>query len=118
MTLQVERLILTLPIGLISRCVSYPRAGGPGASTVSVDVRYVHHQPGARHVDGLRRTKSVLGGHSVKPYACTPDTDFAMYRLAVRVPLHASGFEAERVNEEIVSRRDIAINQHRDQPFK
>jgi len=28
------------------------------------------------------------------------------------------GFEPERLNEKVVSRRDIAINQHRDQPFK
>lgn len=118
MTLEVARLILTLAIRLISRFVLYPSTGGPRAGKVSVDVRDVHHQPGARYIDGLWRSQLVLGGHSVKPYRCGPYTDFAMYRLAVGVPLNASGFEAERFNEEVVSRRDIAIHQHRDQPFK
>ena len=45
MTLRVTGLILTLAIRLISRFVLYPCTGGPRASKVSVNVRYVYYQP-------------------------------------------------------------------------
>jgi hypothetical protein len=41
-----------------------------------------------------------------------------MHSLAIAIPLNVSGFETEHLNEEVVSCRDVSINQHRDKAVK
>jgi len=114
MTLKIARLVLAVPIGLISGIVLYPCTSRPGTSEVRINVGNVNDEPSSCHVDGRRRDKLMLGCDTVKPDRCTTDRNFAMDHLAVASPLHTSRFETERLNEEVVRCLDVAIHEHWD----
>src|SRR2546427_811496 len=118
MALRIACLVLALPIGLIDGFVLDPCTGRPRTSEVGVDVGNMNDDPGASHVHCVRRSQLVLGCDPVEPNSGTSDTDFAMDCLAVGRPFNASGFEAERLDQEVVSTLDVAIHQQGDKPLK
>jgi hypothetical protein len=50
----------------------------------------------------------------VKPNRGVTHTDLAMYGLTFGVSMYAAAIEPEGIDEEIVSRRDVLIRQHRN----
>lgn len=52
--------------------------------------------------------------HAVKPNRGVTHTDLAMDGLTFRVSIDAPAIEAEGIDEEIVSRWDVLVNQNRN----
>ena len=54
----------------------------------------------------------MFSHHAVQPNRGVTRTDLAMDWLTFRVSMHAPAIEAEGIDEEIVSRRDILVSQN------
>ena len=111
---KVPRAILALPIWLIDwlridECTSCARP-----LVVRVDIIHINEETRIRDVRGHRGIEPMFRRHAVKPDRRVTRTDLAMDRLTFRVSIHAPGTEAEGIDEEIVSRCDVLINQNRN----
>jgi hypothetical protein len=110
MPLRIACPILALPVWLVGRFAIDSRSGRPGPREVVVNIGDMHDQPRAGHVKAHRRTELVFHVHAVKPDRRSTNPYFAMNRLAVGPPLDASWFEAERLNQKVMSRLDISVH--------
>jgi hypothetical protein len=111
---KIARTVLALPIRLIDRLRIDERTSGARPLIVSIDIIHVHEETRIRDVRDQRGIEPMFRRHAVKPNRGITRTDLAMDGLAFGVSIHATASEAEGIDEEIVSRRDVVVSQNRN----
>lgn len=117
MPFKIPRAILA-PIWLIDRLRIDERTSRSRPLVVRIDIIHMHEQTRVRDVGGQRGTEPMFRRRSMKPNRRITRTDLAMDRLTFRVAMHAPANEAEGIDEEIVSRLDVLVSQHRNDSFE
>jgi hypothetical protein len=111
---KIPRAILALPIWLIDRLRIDERTSRARPLVVRIDIVHRQEETRVRDVRGQRGIEPMFRRHAVKPNRGVTRTDLAMDGLTFRVSMHATPTEAEGIDEEIVSRRDVLASQNRN----
>jgi hypothetical protein len=112
--LEIPSAILALPIRLIDGLRIDERTGRPRPLAVRIDIIHVHEETRIRDVRGQRGIEPMFRRHSVTPNRGVTRTHLAMDWLTPCVSRHTSVREAEGMDEELVSRRDVLVSQNRN----
>jgi hypothetical protein len=111
---EIPRAVLALPIWLIDRLRIDERTSRARPLVVRIDIIDMHEETRIRDVSGQRGSEPMFRRYAVKPDRGITRTDLAMDGLTFRVSMHATAIEAEGLDEEIVSCRDVLVSQNRN----
>ncbi len=111
---KIPSAILALPVRLIDRLRIDERTSRARPLVVRIDIIHMHKETRIRDVRGQRGSEPMFRRHALKPNRGITRTYLAMDRLTFRVSVHATAIEAEGIDEEFVSRRDVLVSQNRN----
>jgi len=111
---RIPSAVLALPVWLIDRLRVDDRTSRARPLVVRIDIVHVHEETRIRDVRGQRGSETMFRRYAVKPNRGIARMDLAMDGLTFRVSMHATAIEAEGIDEEIVSRLDVLVSQHRN----
>jgi len=111
-TFKIPRAVLALTVRLIDRLRIDARTSRARPFVVCVNIVDMYDETRVRDIRGQGRIESVLRRDAVEPDGGVTGADLPMDRLAFRVSVRPPTVEAKRVDQEIVSRRDVLVRQN------
>jgi hypothetical protein len=111
---RIPRAVLTLPVRLIDRWTIDERTSRTGALVVRIHIIHMDDETRIGDINGPRGVESMFRRDAMQPNRGVTRTDLGMNRLTFCISIHAPSSEAERMDEKIVSLRNVLVRQNRD----
>jgi hypothetical protein len=77
-----------------------------------INIAHIDEEARIRDIRRQRRIQSVFGRHPMQPYGGVTRTHLAMNSLTLGVSIHTPAVEAERADEEVVSRLNVLVREN------